>query len=432
MRYELGLKKSTTASGIRSVFVTNNGLSDHIGVAQVLPYLEGLADIGHRITCVSVENPSRQSVYNLEVKPRLVAAGIVHYSVMRAVHPVFRKLERFVMASRLKAKLKKAILSEGINLLHCRSYMPLGPVLRLSKQMGLPFVFDMRGFWIDQRVESGAWREDSFPWQLVTNYFRHLERQAFKISAGIVVLTQDARDIIKRHPDFGGGSIAVVPCSVDQQLFTTDPYQRASQRMRLGLAPNDLVLAYLGSAGPLYRIDALYKLTVRLKAYGLPVRILFLGEHDTEDHISRAEALGLNLAAADIRCCQVPHHAVPAVLNAADFGICFINPSFSSLGVSATKVGEYLSCGLPVLSNKGIGDISQIIDEGKSGLILPDFDCVAIDRAAQQIAAGGFSTAQQIRDSAQKIFDMKQAIVLYDELYRVLSKRTGDNRGANS
>jgi len=281
----------------------------------------------------------------------------------------------------------------------------------------------MRGFWIDQRIESGVWSKNRFPWQPIISHFRRLERQALKISSGIVVLTRDARDVIAAHPNFGGGQLEVIPCSVDLKIFMPCRNHRILQRARLGLSADDLVLAYLGSAGPLYRIDALYNLATQLQARGVPARILFVGEHSTDDHVSRALAHGLTLNASDIRCCKVPHHEVPKILSAADFGVSFILPGFSSLGVSATKVGEYLACGLPVISSKGIGDIDRIIENGKSGLVLSNFDEMEIGRAADMISAGGFSTPGQIRYRAKKFFDMEQAISLYDSLYRNLGKK---------
>lgn len=407
---------------LRSVFITNNGLSDHIGVSQVLPYLERLSDRGHHISCISVEKPSKADVYNEEVKPRLLASQIDHYSITRSAQPLLSKVERFFMMYRLKGKLREVIAKNRVDVLHCRSYMPLGPVLSLSKKFGLPVIFDMRGFWIDERLESGIWRADQFIWKCVIAHFRRLERKALERSTAIVVLTQDAKDVIAGHPNFGGSRIEVIPCSVNQEVFVPQRDERASQRAEYNIDPDDLVLAYLGSSGPLYCIDVVLKLMVRLKALGCPVRLLFLGEHKIADYVSQANSLGLALKDADFRSYKVPHHQVPLALSASDFGISLRIPTFSSLGVSATKVGEYLACGLPVITSKGIGDIEKIIEEGKSGVVLKDFSDDEIGRAARMIAAGKFSEIDQIREKARRIFDLDQASRQYDEIYRYLGE----------
>jgi glycosyltransferase involved in cell wall biosynthesis len=407
---------------IRSVFITNNGLSDHIGVSQVLPYLERLSDSGHHISCISVEKPSKANVYNEEVRPRLLASQIGHYPITRSAQPLLSKVERFFMEYRLKRKLQEVIVQNSINVIHCRSYMPLGPVLSLSKKIGLPVIFDMRGFWIDERIESGIWRSNQFIWKYVIAHFRRLERKALERSTAIVVLTQDAKDVIAAHPNFGEGRIEVIPCSVNQEVFVPHRHERASQRAKYNIDPDDLVIAYLGSSGPLYCIDVVLKLMVRLKALSCPVRLLFLGEHKIADYMSRASSLGLALEYGDFRSCKVPHHQVPLALSASDFGISLRIPTFSSLGVSATKVGEYLACGLPVITSKGIGDIEKIIEDGKSGVVLKDFGDDEIDRAAKMIAARKFSEMGQIRDKAKVIFDLDQASRQYDGLYKYLGE----------
>ena len=236
------------------------------------------------------------------------------------------------------------------------------------------------------------------------------------------MLTQDAKHVVTAHPDFGGCPVEVVPCSVNQQIFVPHPEQRALQRERFDFEPDDLVIAYLGSSGPLYCIDEVYKLVARLKDHGCNARLLFLGEHRIETHLQRARALGLAMVESDFRCYKVPHHEVPIVLSAADFGISFRIPTFSSLGVSATKVGEYMACGIPVITSKGIGDIERIIKDGSSGVVLSNFSDDEIERAAMLIVDNNFSPANQIRETTRSIFNIERAIVQYDRLYRDSNK----------
>ena len=416
------MNKSTKKILCRSVFVTNNGLSDHIGVAQILPYLEGLARKGHRIFCISMENPSHAEAYDKQVQPRLLDAGIDHYPIRRSERALIRKLERPFTPYRLRAKIRDVAIQNNASLIHCRSYMPLGPTLSVAKSINLPFIFDMRGFWIDERTESGIWSQKKLKWNPVIKYFRHLESKAIQKSSAIITLTRDAKDAIRANTNYRGARVEIVPCSVNLNLFKPHPEQRISQRDRLNLASNDIVIGYLGSDGPLYRIDILYQLAMRLKMCNAPVRILFLGNHRTEDHVARANKMGLDLKSNDIRCVEAPHHEIPKILSAADFGASFRIPTFSSLGASPTKVGEYLACGLPVISNAGIGDINNIIQNGKSGYILQNFGESEINEAARRIAEGNFDSTGSIRGAAQPLFDIERAIFCYDELYNAIMK----------
>ena len=45
----------------------------------------------------------------------------------------------------------------SFKLVHCRSYISALVGLKLQKKFGLKFIFDIRGFWADERVDGGIW-----------------------------------------------------------------------------------------------------------------------------------------------------------------------------------------------------------------------------------------------------------------------------------
>ena len=47
--------------------------------------------------------------------------------------------------------------SHYFDAIHCRSYLPGLIALKLKKKFACPFIFDMRGFWADERVDGGMW-----------------------------------------------------------------------------------------------------------------------------------------------------------------------------------------------------------------------------------------------------------------------------------
>ncbi|MCK0139993.1 glycosyltransferase [Aliiroseovarius sp. F47248L] len=403
-------------NGIRSIFVTNNGLSDHIGTAQVLPYLEGLAARGHQIACLSVEHPTRQEEFATRIAPRLERAGIEHSPILRHTLPLAGKLERFAIPGLMQSRLEKLIETFQPDLIHCRSYMPLGAVLPVSLRRGLPFVFDMRGFWVDERCEAGIWQGPVG--RSIARHFRKLETRAISKASAIVALTHDAKSIVAARRPSAGLATSVVPCSVDQSKFLPDKALRASTRRELGYSTKDVVLVHLGSAGPLYQMGTTYRLLAALQAQDMQARLLLVGDHSIDQHVQAARGYGVTLDPAHLTCKRVPHDDVPALLNAADIGLSFRIASKSSLGVSATKVGEYLSCGLPVISNTGIGDINDILPDRSFGLVLARHDSPAIEHAARTIASAPFAPRSVIRTHATGRFSLERACEAYDALYR--------------
>src|SRR4029077_9897771 len=65
---------------------------------------------------------------------------------------------------------------------------------------------------------------------------------------------------------------------------------------------------------------------------------------------------------------------VPKFLSAADFAVAFIKPCHSKVSSSPTKIGEYLAAGLPFFSNRGIGDLDDLLEQNAVGVLVESFD----------------------------------------------------------
>ena len=57
--------------------------------------------------------------------------------------------------------------------------------LYVKNKTGAKFIFDMRGFWPDERVDGGVWARDSLPYK----YFKGVERKLFLGADHVVSLT---------------------------------------------------------------------------------------------------------------------------------------------------------------------------------------------------------------------------------------------------
>lgn len=59
-------------------------------------------------------------------------------------------------------------------------------------------------------------------------------------------------------------------------------------------------------------------------------------------------------------------------LSAADVAIIMREDIPTNNVASPIKIGEYLSCGLPIILTKGIGDYSEMVQKAKVGLLLDE------------------------------------------------------------
>ena len=168
------------------LYLTYNGLADHIGQAQVLPYLQATAKRGHELHVVSFEKQKNAAVF-VELESAAANQGITfHPQTFTSFPPLLSKVRDFKNLARSALQLAS---SRSFDLVHCRSYVPSTGGCQVKQKYGTPFVFDMRGLWADQRREGGRWRSSNPIYRQL--YQRWKKREANFISQAdwIVSLT---------------------------------------------------------------------------------------------------------------------------------------------------------------------------------------------------------------------------------------------------
>src|SRR6185295_17906737 len=95
----------------------------------------------------------------------------------------------------------------------------------ISRRSTAKFVFDMRGFWVDEKVEAGAWTERSLVYRVAKWY----ERRFLARADAIVSLTHEG---VRNLPALGFQTerripIEVIPTCVDLERFVPGTKDRA-------------------------------------------------------------------------------------------------------------------------------------------------------------------------------------------------------------
>ncbi len=398
----------------RILYLSYDGLTDPIGRSQVLPYLVGCAAAGHRLSVVSFEKSAAMARLGPKVGAELKQAGIAwHPERFRTWPPLLAKW----FDQRAMAKASRALSANAPDLIHARSYVAGLAGLRIARTSGIPLLFDMRGLWVDQRREGGRWTDDSLLGRTLYRVWKANERALVRGAAHIVTLTAAAREEIRSWPNFTGISISVIPCCADFALFRpAEPGQRQAMREQLGIAQDALVLAHLGSLGTVYLTVELLRLFAKIAAREPLSRLLLIGNHDRSELLSTARDHGIALEPEMLVVTLADREQVSATLGAADAGACLILPTYSSIGVSATKVGEYLACGLPVFGNSGVGDIEPLI-AATAGHLLPDTSDASLEAAAEAFVGQDFPPPATVRERALPLLDLELAVGAYADIY---------------
>ena len=398
------------------LYLTYNGLADHIGQAQILPYLQATAQRGHQLHVVSFEKKCNATVF-AELEKAAANQGITFYpQTFTSFPPLLSKSRDSKNLNRSASELAN---NHSFDLVHCRSYVPSIGGCQIKQKHGTPFVFDMRGLWPDQRREGGRWRPSNPIFHQL--YKRWKKREANFVSQAdwIVSLTNVCKTEIESWDSYRGVPISVCPCSVDTHSFyPRDQNRRREVRERLGISPETLLLMYMGSLGSVYLLKEMFAFFQAMKQLKRDCKFLFLGAHKREELLNSAADHGFEFDAEDLIATKSKRVDIPDFCAAADAGICFITPTYSSQGVSPTKFGEYLACGLPTIINSKIGDTESILTQLGGGVIVPSFENQSLLAAAESAVKFDKIDRLQLADNAKSFVDIGNAIDRYDEIYR--------------
>lgn len=404
------------------LYISYDGMTDSLGQSQVLPYLCGLAAHGYTITLISAEKPEKFKLIKHEISKICDENKIEWHPVSYTKKPpVLSTLYDIWNITRKAIKLnrgKKFILT------HCRSYIPGLIGLHLKKKHKIPFLFDMRGFWVDEKVDGNIWNLNNPIFKLIYNYMKRREKQLFSEADKIISLThkacpvihQIARDVLKNI------SITVIPCCVDTNHFNPINVSVEAQQKwsaKLGLRESDYILTYLGSLSTWYLPLEMLKFYKRLLTQIPEAKFLIITQEDPALFIEMAKNNGINTN--KLLFTSSGRNELPALLSLSDASVFFIKPAFSKIASSPTKLGELLSMGIPVICNSGIGDTDELIRNSGTGVICSAFNEEVYDETIQQFFNLQKSiSGEHLREKAIELFSLEKGVSDYQSVYEKL------------
>jgi glycosyltransferase involved in cell wall biosynthesis len=403
---------------MKVLYISYDGMTDSLGRSQVIPYLAGLTTRGYEIHLISFEKKhiARQDT---EAVASLLKSHRIHWHPLQFLTypPLFSKAADVLKIHYYAQKLHR---KEHFDIVHCRSYIAALAGLKLKSLYKVKFVFDMRGFWANERIEGGIWNMKNPVYRFFYFYFKKKERKFFQYADAVVSLTHNGKSEIKR---MFGSEVAskthVIPCCVDTQLFdksALDPDVALALRHDLGLNGSTFVLSYLGSVGTWYMTEQMLDFFSILKTKYKTARFLFISPDDPLHLETMAVKAGLQ--PKDIAVVKSPRHMVPYYLSMSHMSVFFIKPVFSKKASSPTKQAEIMSMGIPLVCNAGIGDTDLLMQDKTAGIMLRDFSPQEMQRAVDAIQNSLKTDPALIREKALKFFNLDDGVEAYHQIYK--------------
>ena len=302
-------------------------------------------------------------------------------------------------------------------MVHCRSYISSEFGLRLKRKYGVPFLFDMRGFWADEKVDGGQWNLSNPLFRRIYRHYKQMEKEFLLNADAIISLTAAARDEIHRQTIYSKISIDVVPCCADLAHFDfhkNNPEVIEQLRRELNIPNGKKLLTYLGSVGGWYMTKEMFSFfSQAIKTHN--DYLLLILTKDEPSHIL-TEAATMGISPEMIRVTYAPRHKLPDYMSLSTCSIFFIRPTYSKMASSPTKHAELMGMGIPVICNE-LGDTGRIINETNTGLIVERFDAEAYQQVIDQMPQLESINPETIRNAAFRYFDLMSGIAQYRDVY---------------
>jgi glycosyltransferase involved in cell wall biosynthesis len=232
--------------------------------------------------------------------------------------------------------------------------------IRLSRKLGVPFVYEIRDIWPESLVDLGVLtRRHPVYW-----LFRRMELQAFRSAAGVIVLFPGMFDYTSAH-GIPPEDVCYVPNGCDPSKFPV-PFD---------FPPDDpFVVSYFGSMGPANGLETVINAAdiLRRVAGDRSVRFHLVGDGTGREALEqRVKSLKLaNVFFHD----PVPKGELTSFVRKTHaFVFCTSHrPIIARYGMSPNKLYDYMMFGRPVIS--ACSSYNDPVRDANAGISIPTND----------------------------------------------------------
>lgn len=405
------------------LFITPETALHPILQSQGIPHMKGLRGMDIHYTLLSFEK--RQCRQNLEDRMKtadldneLAEYEIKWYKIpIRTLWFLPKWLEMNLLCLLYTTVL---VFRKKIEIMHFRSYPVAftGLILRLILKKS--FIFDMRGLLIEERVVMGLWKKNSFYFKLA----KMLERFCLLAADAVIVVSYPFRSYIKSIVK--SASVTVIPNYVELHKFVLDRAKRNKIRRRLHIE-NRFVLLYSGSMQVWHSLRKMIDFFLICKTEIPRSFFLFLlYEHQFEVN---QMMLKNKISPSDFKIIDLESHQIPMYLMAGDLAMAITEENIITRVCCPTKFAQYLACGLPVVTNKNIGDMPDIVQEFHVGSIVDPNDRNSIREVVEKYKHMSRRQWWNLKTNCRKVaaheFSLKLALQRYYDV--LLSIRQTDD-----
>jgi len=389
------------------LYISVDGIMEPLGYSQVFKYLEGLSR-NYTINLISFEK--KTDLTNLK-RLNILIKKCDSYDICWhrfKYRSGFFGLGKLINIGNLILAPIYIFITKKVCLVHIRSYMP-GVVIPILKALfRFKLIFDMRGFWADEKHDRMHWSKKSLKYK----FFKRLESYLINVSDHIVTLTSSSKNIITQNFNITPASIEVIPTCVDFKEF-----KRVEGLSNHG----SMIIGYLGSVDTAYDFSKFCFLVSQLQSrLGDSIHLKVL-TNQSYDHVLKLIPQKL-VPKIELEVKFVEREKLSLEISSFDLLGFYLNENFSINASMPTKIAETLACGIPIVCNGFNGDIKNILEKNDVGLIY-DFNNDITEEQLERLIylIKQPNTASRCFEIAEKYFSLEKGTAMYLNIYSRLS-----------
>jgi D-inositol-3-phosphate glycosyltransferase len=306
-----------------------------------------LAGRGHTIDIIGGSGPRREDAPGV----RVLTFPFVSRTLIQRIPPMRRAYAEAKLLERLSMSVVALphLIAERYDIIHIQKPYDLGPALVARRLSGAKVILGCHG-------------ED---------FYRGDRGLARRIDGAVSCSRFNAQTVARRY----GFEPQVVFNGIDTGLFrpaAPDPEVTAIRAAGEGRPP---LLLWVGRFQPWKGIDIAIRALIDIPG----AQLVIAGDGQERPNLEQL-AHELGLAGRIHFLGSVPRHRLPAIYSACDL---FLATSFASETFGIGPV-EAQACGLPVIASR-FGGFPEVIDEGRTGLLVPPRDVAALSQAVNAL-----------------------------------------------
>ncbi len=411
------------------LYLTFDPVLEPLGYSQVVRLVVALALRGVPYTLLSVErhtdlqDPERVR----RVEDTLRAAGVRWIRVPAGT--ARQSARRSAAAWARVARHAFALASAGqVALVHARGAQPAAIAYGLQKLLGTPYLFDARGYWIDERSGPGDWFFRAGPYAAG----KLAEHEIVGRSAAMVTLTAlHAADVRAR---FRGEHrlVEAIPTCADYDAFPLRASRPAKpsassvipEAVRRALE-GKTVLGIVGSLNRFYLGPESIFLAKLATEMSSSVHLVILSKQ-TDDYLALLERA--DFPRERVTVAAATHEEMPGWLQWLDWGLMLLEDTSSKRGSMPTKLAEFFASGVRTVAFGCNAEVTGWVRRAGSGHVLDEIDPASLRQAAAVVAGppGDHATLLRARERTEPHFGLSRGADRYADLVRrALASRDG-------